>query len=105
MPRSAAVNRLARALDKLHVLKVARGRHHLHQCTVERQWALMLREVDDVRLAQQLRFRPVGALWIGVTPANILRDSETGRSERVSERNALASARCGGTREVGNSWW
>jgi len=84
---------------------VARGGHDLEKRAVERQRAFELRELGGARLAQQLCLLSLGSLGIGaVHPIHVLDDREAGRSERVGEQKRAVSARCGGMREVGNSW-
>ena len=75
------------SVDDLHAVDVARGRHDLQECAVERQRALMLRELGGARLAEQLRLFSVGSLGIGgVHPIHVLHDREAGCSERVGEQ-------------------
>jgi hypothetical protein len=75
------------SVHDLHVLDVARGRHDLQERAVERQRALMLRELSGAGLTEQLRLFSVGSLGIGgVHPIDVLHDREAGRAERIGEQ-------------------
>ena len=71
----------------LHALDVAGGRHDLKKRTVERQRALELCKIGDVRLAQKLRLLSAGVLGVdGVHSIDVLHDREASRAQRVRQQ-------------------
>ena len=75
------------SVHDLNVVDMTRGRHDFQKRAVERQRALVLRELGGAGLAEQLRFFSIGSLGIGgVHPIHVLHDRQPSRSERVGEQ-------------------